>query len=79
MGLRLGVLCVMKRKPHMYAGTVLDVPDKIRLVEITPSSCKPLDQGLKGKPYKHLECKYHKQRTEHVFACELQAHAQMAS
>jgi len=41
MGLKLGVLCVMKRKPHFHAGTVLVVPDKIRLVEITHSSCKP--------------------------------------
>jgi len=44
--LRMHVLQVMKRKPHLHDGTVTVDTDKNSSVEIPHSGCEPPDVGL---------------------------------
>ena len=44
--LRIHVLHVMKKKPHLHDGTVMVDTDKNRLVEIPPSSHELPDIGI---------------------------------
>ena len=44
--LRMHVLHIMKRKPHLHDGTVMVDTDKIKLVEIPSSVREPPDVGL---------------------------------